>query len=57
MTTCNLRTVSGYDAFAPIYDALGDVAGLETETLDGWFDRGPFDEVSRDFVWIARKPG
>ena len=36
---------------------LLDVAGLETEALYGWFDRRPFDEESRELVWVARKPG
>jgi SAM-dependent methyltransferase len=36
---------------------LLDVAGLETEALYGWFDRRPFDDESREFVWVARKPG
>ena len=35
---------------------LLDVSGLETEALYGWFDRRPFDEKSREFVWVARKP-
>jgi SAM-dependent methyltransferase len=35
---------------------LLDVSGLETEALYGWFDRRPFDEESREFVWVARKP-
>ncbi len=39
------------------WDALLDVSGLETEALYGWFDRRPFDETSREFVWVARKPG
>ena len=38
------------------WEGLLDVAGLETEALYGWFDRRPFDESSREFVWIARKP-
>ncbi len=38
------------------WDGLLDVAGLETEALYGWFDRRPFDDDSREFVWIARKP-
>lgn len=38
------------------WEALLDASGLETEALCGWFDRRPFDEVSREFVWIARKP-
>ncbi len=36
---------------------LIDVAGLEVEALYGWFDRRAFDEESREFVWVARKPG
>ena len=35
---------------------LIDVAGLEVEALYGWFDRRPFDEESREFVWVTRKP-
>ena len=35
---------------------LIDVAGLELEALYGWFDRRPFDEDSREFVFVARKP-
>jgi SAM-dependent methyltransferase len=36
---------------------LIDVAGLEVEALYGGFDRRPFDEESREFVWVGRKPG
>jgi ubiquinone/menaquinone biosynthesis C-methylase UbiE len=36
---------------------LIDVAGLEVEALYGDFERGAFDEDSREFVWVARKPG
>jgi SAM-dependent methyltransferase len=35
---------------------LIDVAGLEVEALYGSFDRRPFDEASREFVWVTRKP-
>jgi SAM-dependent methyltransferase len=35
---------------------LIEVAGLEVEALYGWFDRRPFDEDSREFVWVTRKP-
>jgi SAM-dependent methyltransferase len=35
---------------------LVDVAGLEVEALYGWFDRRPFDDESREMVWVARKP-
>jgi SAM-dependent methyltransferase len=38
------------------WEGLVDVAGLEVEALYGWFDRRPFDDDSREFVWIARKP-
>jgi SAM-dependent methyltransferase len=38
------------------WEGLLDVAGLETKALSGWFDRRPFDEESREFVWVARKP-
>ena len=39
------------------WEGLLDVSGLETEALYGWFDRLPFDDESREFVWVARKPG
>jgi SAM-dependent methyltransferase len=35
---------------------LLDVAGLELEELYGSFDRRPFDDESREFVFVARKP-
>jgi SAM-dependent methyltransferase len=35
---------------------LIDVAGLEVEALYGGFDRRPYDEDSREFVWVARRP-
>ena len=35
--------------------AIAD-AGLELEALYGWFDRSPFDESSREFVYVARNP-
>jgi SAM-dependent methyltransferase len=34
---------------------LIDVAGLEVEALYGWFDRRPFDDDSREYVWVTRK--
>ena len=36
---------------------LIDVAGLEVEALYGSFDRRPLEEESREYVWVARKPG
>jgi SAM-dependent methyltransferase len=38
------------------WEGLIDVAGLEVEALYGDFDRRSFDEESREFVWVARKP-
>jgi SAM-dependent methyltransferase len=38
------------------WDGLIHVAGLETEALYGWFDKRPFDDDSREFVWVTRKP-
>jgi SAM-dependent methyltransferase len=38
------------------WEGLIDVAGLETEALYGWFDRRSFDDASREFVWVARRP-
>jgi hypothetical protein len=35
---------------------LIDVAGLEVETLYGDFDRRPFDDDSREYVWVTRRP-
>ena len=35
---------------------LVEVAGLEVEALYGWFDRRPYDNESREMVWVARKP-
>jgi SAM-dependent methyltransferase len=39
------------------WEGLIDVSGLEVEALYGWFDKRPFDDESREFVWVARKPG
>ena len=35
------------------WEGFLDVAGLETEALHGWFDRRPFDDSSREFVWAC----
>lgn len=37
------------------WEGLLDVSGFETEALYGWFDRRPFDDSSREFVWVASK--
>ncbi len=39
------------------WEGLIDVAGLKAEALYGGFEREPFDESAREFVWVARKPG
>jgi ubiquinone/menaquinone biosynthesis C-methylase UbiE len=35
---------------------LIDVAGLEVEALYGDFNRRPFDDESREYVWVTRRP-
>jgi len=35
---------------------LIDVSGLEVEALYGGFDRRPFDDESREYVWVTRRP-
>jgi SAM-dependent methyltransferase len=38
------------------WDRLVEESGLEVEARYGWFDRSPFDESSREAVYVARKP-
>lgn len=38
------------------WDGLVDVSGLELEALYGWFDRRSFDDASREFVYVTRRP-
>ena len=33
------------------------MAGLEVEALYGDFDRSPFGDESREYVWVTRRPG
>jgi SAM-dependent methyltransferase len=35
---------------------LIDVSGLEVEALYGGFDGCPFDDESREYVWVTRRP-
>jgi SAM-dependent methyltransferase len=49
------RTLSLWWCTRSEWEGLLDVSGLETEALYGWFDRRPFDERAREFVWVARK--
>jgi SAM-dependent methyltransferase len=50
------RTLSIWWCTHSEWEGLLDVAGLETDALYGWFDKRPFDERAKEFVWIARKP-
>ncbi|HEU0303654.1 MAG TPA: class I SAM-dependent methyltransferase [Gaiellaceae bacterium] len=50
------NTISLWWATKAEWEGLIDVAGLEVEALYGWFDRRPFDDEAREFVWVARKP-
>ncbi|HET9287743.1 MAG TPA: class I SAM-dependent methyltransferase [Gaiella sp.] len=38
------------------WEAAVAEAGLEIEALYGWFDGTPFDETSREFVYVTRRP-
>jgi SAM-dependent methyltransferase len=38
------------------WDGLIDGSRLELEARYGWFDRSPFDESSREAIYVARKP-
>jgi SAM-dependent methyltransferase len=49
------NTISLWWATKSEWEGLIDVAGLEVEALYGWFDRRPFDEESREFVWVTRR--
>ena len=51
------ETISLWWATKNEWLGLIDVAGLEVEALYGSFDRRPLDDESREFVWVARKPG
>jgi ubiquinone/menaquinone biosynthesis C-methylase UbiE len=49
------RKLSLWWATKSEWEGLIEIAGLEVEALYGWFDRSPFGDRSREFVWIARK--
>jgi ubiquinone/menaquinone biosynthesis C-methylase UbiE len=38
------------------WEAAIDEAGLQIEALYGWFDGTPFDETSRELVYVTRRP-
>jgi len=50
------HTISLWWATRSEWEGLIDVSGLEVEALYGWFDRRPFDDEAREFVYVARKP-
>jgi ubiquinone/menaquinone biosynthesis C-methylase UbiE len=56
ITLENSPTLSLWWVARSEWEGLLDAAGLEIEALYGWFDRRPFDDDSREFVWVARKP-
>lgn len=56
ITVADRGTVSLHWVTRSEWDGLVDVAGLEVEALYGWFDRRPFDDESRELVYVARRP-
>ena len=38
------------------WDRLAEESGLELEARYGWFDRRPFDDSSREAIYVARRP-
>jgi SAM-dependent methyltransferase len=50
------RSVSFWWVTRSEWEGLIETAGLEVEALFGWFDGRPFDESSREFVWVVRRP-
>ena len=52
----NGTTLSLWWATRSEWEGLIEAAGLEVEALYGGFDRRPFDDDAREFVWVARKP-
>jgi SAM-dependent methyltransferase len=38
------------------WDSAVGESGLEVEARYGWFDKRPFDEASREAIYVARKP-
>jgi YD repeat-containing protein len=57
ITVADRGTVSLHWVARSEWDGLVEVAGLEVEALYGWFDRRPFDDASRELVYVARRPG
>lgn len=56
LTLSDGSTVALWWVDPPEWDSLVADAGLEVEARYGWFDRRPFDETSREAIYVARKP-
>ena len=56
LTLSNGPTVQLWWTDPEEWDGLVADAGLEVEARYGWFDRRPFDESSREAIYVARKP-
>lgn len=56
VTIAGRGTISLHWVTRSEWDGLVEVAGLEVESLYGWFDRRPFDDESRELVYVARRP-
>ena len=56
ITLASGDTISLWWATKNEWLGLVDVAGLELEALYGGFEREPFTDASREYVFVARKP-
>jgi ubiquinone/menaquinone biosynthesis C-methylase UbiE len=56
LTLENGATVQLWWVHRDEWEAAIDEGGLEIEALYGWFDGTPFDETSREFVYVTRRP-
>jgi SAM-dependent methyltransferase len=56
ITLASVGAISLWWATKNEWLGLIDVAGLEVEALYGGYEREPFRDESREYVWIARKP-
>jgi SAM-dependent methyltransferase len=56
LTLADGSTVPLWWVDSPEWESLVTDAGLEVEARYGWFDCRPFDETSREAIYVARKP-
>ena len=56
LTLADGSTVPLWWVDPPEWESLVMDTGLEVEARYGWFDRRPFDETSREAIYVARKP-